>query len=127
MVPYHLYMNNPLVTIVTPVYNAEEFIQRTIDSVANQTYVNIEYLLINDCTPDKSQEIAILPNFARWIKNEVNMGEAASVNRGFELAKGKYVIVLSADDLLSKNLLGYAVEILENEDDVVAVYRTGKS
>lgn len=92
-----------LVSIITPMYNAERFISETITSVLNQTYKNWELLLIDDNSDDKTIDIAtafIAKNInIKLLKNETNQGAAVSRNKGIEAARGDYMAFLDADDI----------------------------
>lgn len=92
-----------LVSIVTPVYNAEKYIKETIASVQNQTYDNWEMILVDDASSDNSVEIIkdIIkhqPNI-QLISLEKNSGSAVTRNKGIQQAKGQYLTFLDADDL----------------------------
>jgi glycosyltransferase involved in cell wall biosynthesis len=111
-------------SIITPVYNGEKWISKTIESVletcANFSY---EYIIINDGSLDGTKEI--LSAYSKEVKivNQENQGEAASVNNGLNLAQGKYVIVVSADDpMRSSDLLRLAKATLDNDTNIVCVY-----
>ncbi len=73
----------PKVSIVVPVYKAELFLEETIQTVLNQTYENWEMLLINDCSPDASFEIAekYLGDKIKWFEQEINSGAGLTRNR----------------------------------------------
>lgn len=96
-------MEQKLVSIITPVYNAEQFIEETLVSVLNQTYPHWEYLLINDCSTDKSAQI--IEAYAqedpriRLITLEENSGAAVARNKGLSLAKGSYIAFIDSDDI----------------------------
>ncbi|WP_375238867.1 glycosyltransferase family 2 protein [Aurantibacter sp.] len=93
----------PLVSIITPMYNSENFISESINSIQNQTYTNWELWLIDDCSLDET--ISIVDQFIKkdsrihLIKNGTNSGAAISRNKGIEAAKGNYIAFLDADDL----------------------------
>jgi glycosyltransferase involved in cell wall biosynthesis len=91
----------PLVSIIIPCYNSERFIEEAINSAINQTYKNIEVIVINDCSTDKSLDI--ITSFSSKIHIEnflVNQGVQRARNRGIELAKGEYIKFLDSDDVL---------------------------
>jgi glycosyltransferase involved in cell wall biosynthesis len=97
------------VSIITPVYNVEGCIEKTIDSIINQSSKNFELLLIDDGSEDKSIEIAenLLVNSDvnyRIIRQE-NSGVSAARNRGISEAKGKYVCFLDSDDYIHKDYI----------------------
>ncbi|MGV8815437.1 MAG: glycosyltransferase family 2 protein [Gelidibacter sp.] len=110
---------SPKVSVIIPVYNAEGFIIDTINSILNQTYKNIEIIIIDDHSTDNSYEIALRYTSDKIIigKNQ-KKGACAARNRGFELSSGDYIQYLDADDLLSENKIQSQVELLKNCDDV---------
>ena len=97
-----------LVSIIVPVYNAEEFLNRTIESVLGQSYKDIELLLVNDGSIDSSEAIckdhALRDNRVRVITQE-NMGPAAARNTGIRQAAGEFAFFLDADDLIENNTI----------------------
>lgn len=90
-----------LVSIVVPVYNAERFLEDTINTVRKQTYENWELLLVDDCSTDKCERIVSKykdDKRIRWIKQIKNVGPARTRNHGISLANGEYLCFLDADD-----------------------------
>lgn len=91
----------PLVSVVMPVYNGEKYLKESIESILNQTYKNIEFIIIDDCSTDSS--FKIIQNFKdvriKYLKNKKNSGQSASRNNGMNLAKGKYIAIMDADDV----------------------------
>ena len=98
----------PKISIIIPVYNAERYLNQTLESVTNQTYKDIELILINDCSTDNS--LGILEEFAqkderiKIISNEQNSGAAVSRNNGLAIAQGDYLLFLDADDIYEPDL-----------------------
>lgn len=93
-----------LVSIIVPVFNAEKFLRRSIESVLNQSYANFELLLVNDGSTDSSKEICSL--FAAHDKrisliHQDNRGPAAARNNGVRHCSGEYVLFLDADDYIA--------------------------
>ncbi len=91
----------PAVSIITPAYNAERYLQATIDSVARQTYEDFEHLIIDDCSNDGTALIissASTDPRVRVHRNAKNLGVAATRNAGLELARGALICFLDADD-----------------------------
>lgn len=111
-------MKNNLVSIVVPVYNAEKFLAETIETVLNQTYENWELLLVNDCSKDNSEEIAkkYLNKKIKWIDMEKNSGAALTRNKGIEVASGRYLCFLDADDLWEKDKLQKQVKFMQDNN-----------
>lgn len=96
-------MKEKLVSIVTPVFNASEFIEETILSVINQSYHHWEYWLINDCSEDNSAEIIKKyenqDDRIHLINLKENSGAAVARNEGIRLSKGKYIAFIDSDDV----------------------------
>ena len=91
------------VSIITPAYNAENFLPETIDSVLNQTFRDWELIVVDDCSTDRTFEIASAyaekdPR-VRVIRNESNSGVAATRNHGLDEATGDYIAFVDSDDL----------------------------
>jgi len=110
----------PLVSIITPLYNSEAFLEATIQSVLNQTYTNWELFLIDDCSLDKTIEIAnryiSKSTKIKLLKNEINSGAAISRNKGIEASKGDYIAFLDADDLWKPNKLEVQVQFMQTNN-----------
>ena len=95
--------NDCLVSIITPVYNCEQYISETIESVLSQTYTNWEMILVDDCTPDNSAQIIMQyqsrDSRIKYIKLPNNGGAAVARNTALEAAQGRYIAYLDADDI----------------------------
>ncbi len=119
-------MNNPLVSIVLPTYNGEEYISRAIQSIINQTYTNWELIIVNDCSVDSTSEI--INNFSKQdsrikvINNDKNMKLPASLNRGFKEANGEYYTWTSDDNEYYPEAIAKMVSFLNNNSDFGMVY-----
>ena len=113
----------PTVTILLPVYNAEQTVSETIDSILVQTYSNFELLIINDGSDDRSEEIitSYSDKRIRYYANQENRGLIYTLNRGIEIAEGDYIARIDADDLMLKNRLEVQVDYMERHLDVVAL------
>lgn len=111
-------MEEELISIIVPVYNAENFLEDTINTVLNQTYKNWELLLINDCSKDKSKKIAkkYLSDKIRWIDMPTNGGAASARNKGIELSKGEYICFLDADDLWENEKLEKQIRYMKEKN-----------
>lgn len=100
---------NPLVSIITPAYNCEKYIEETIISVLGQTYGNWEYIIVNDASSDGTgnilQEYADLDKRIRIVTLEKNEGVATARNVGTEEASGEYIAFLDSDDQWKKEKL----------------------
>lgn len=105
-----------LVSVITPVYNAEKYIGEMIDSVLLQTYKNIELVLVDDCSKDNSFDVIKKYNDDRIIyhKQEKNMGAGVARNTALEIARGQYVAFLDADDIWENNKIEKQIELMKN-------------
>lgn len=92
-----------LISIITPVHNAEDFVSECIESVRNQTYTNWEHILVDDCSSDRSAEIiksySNLDPRIKCIKLIKNSGAGIARNKAIEISKGTYIAFLDCDDL----------------------------
>ena len=112
-------MEKDLISIVVPVFNAEKFIGDTINNILNQTYKNWELLLIDDCSTDSSKNIISkftnLDKRIHYYKQKQNGGPALARNKGLDLAKGKYICFIDADDLWDNNKLEKQVMFMKEK------------
>lgn len=118
-------MNLPKVSVIIPLYNAGEYLEETIQSVINQTYKNIELIIIDDGSTDNSLSIA--QNYSNdfiSVIQQVNLGASAARNHGLLLAKGEYIQFLDADDLLSPSKIEEQVKSLRKSPNYIAVCNT---
>lgn len=121
--------NDLLVTVITPTYNQGEFIEDTIKSVIFQTYKNIEYLIIDNESDDKTEQIvnryrAQYSNI-RYIK-EKDSGQADALNKGFNLANGDIVCWLNSDDYYARNnVIEKIVGIFSEKQDIDVIFGNG--
>lgn len=103
---------NKLVSVIIPIYNREKFLKKCIDSVLNQTYSNLEIILVDDCSTDSSvdicEEFKEKDNRIKIFRNKTNQGVAYSRNVGVSMATGEYLIFVDSDDFITK----YYVEFL---------------
>lgn len=120
--------NSPLVSVIMPVYNAEEFLVDSINSILNQTYKNIELIIINDKSTDGSLKIItkFLKKYPKIIKlinlkRNLNRGGDACANIGIKQAKGKYIARMDADDISHPKRLERQVNFLEKNSDYFLV------
>jgi len=117
--------SEPLVSIIMPVYNVEEYIEEALDSLVNQKYKYFQLIAVNDGSTDESFEILkkyekdkIFANFI--IISQENHGLSEARNSGVKLAKGKYVYFMDSDDCISPETIEKCVEFAEKADlDIV--------
>lgn len=115
---------NPLVSICIPMYNSEKYITDTIESLINQTYKEIEIIIIDDGSEDKSVDMVnnIKDSRIRLYKNGINRGLPYTRNRGIDLAKGKYIALIDADDIAYLNRIKIQVDFMEKNREYGVIY-----
>ena len=90
-----------LISIITPCYNSEKYLEQTYHSIKKQTYTNWEWIIVDDCSKDLS--VALLKSFndSRIIihLNSINSGASESRNEALRLAKGQFITFIDSDDL----------------------------
>lgn len=107
----------PLVSIVTPNYNSEKYIAKTIQSVLEQSYKNWEMIIVDDCSSDDS--IKTIESYIKkdsrimLIKMDKNLGVALCRNKAIEVSRGKYLAYLDSDDLWASNKLKKQIQYME--------------
>jgi hypothetical protein len=110
-----LQRDGPLVSVIVRTYNRRRFLERALDSVAAQTYRNLEAVVVNDAG-ESVNDIVGRYTFARLIENERNLGTTRSANVGLEAARGAYVGLLDDDDLLFPDHFSRLVGALEGSE-----------
>lgn len=115
-----------LISICIPVYNAERFIKETIQSVLDQTIVDFEIVITDNCSTDRTEEIVKYFKDYRinYVKNSSNLGAEKNWNKSLKLASGKYIKLLCADDILYPTCLEEQLAVLESFDNVDVVLVT---
>lgn len=114
-----------LVGIYIPAYNADQFIDKAIASVLNQSFRDFELLIVDDASTDNTAEVAssYLENpKVTYFRNEHNLGMSSNWNRGISLLKNKYIAKLDADDFHHPEFLSETISVLENNPGVGMVF-----
>lgn len=110
--------NQPLVSVIIPLYNSEEYIAETIKSALNQTYKHIEVIVVDDGSTDNSLAVAKQYESEKVrVYHQENSGAPVARNYGFRLSKGQYIQYLDSDDLLTPHKIEKQVEALSKKDD----------
>ena len=105
-----------LVSIIMPSYNTASFIAESIQSVLEQSYKDWELIIVDDCSPDNTDDVVkpyLSDKRIRYLKNEKNSGAAVSRNRALREAKGKWIAFLDSDDLWMPEKLQKQVRFME--------------
>ena len=111
------------VTTVIPAYNVEHYIREAIESVLFQTYKDIELIVVDDGSTDRTTEI--VKNFGskiEYVRHAENKGLSVARNTGIRQAKGKYLAFLDADDIWIPTKIEEQVKLLEGNEDLALVY-----
>jgi glycosyltransferase involved in cell wall biosynthesis len=113
----------PRVSIGLPIYNAEKYLEEAIDSILAQTYTDLELIISDNASTDRTQEICLRyaqnDQRIRYYRNDSNLGGAPNHNIVFRLAKGEYFKWAAYDDKLAPDFLLKCVEVLDKHPDVV--------
>lgn len=120
---------NKVVSIIIPIYNAEKYLNRCIDSIVKQSYANVEIIALNDGSTDNSLPILLeyeknYPKIIRVI-NQKNMGVSKTRNKGIKLASGEYIMFMDNDDYIDPDYIEKFVSEIDksNLDVVIGGYR----
>lgn len=116
-------MNEDLISIIVPIYNAENNLDKCIESILSQTYKKLEIILINDGSTDKSAEICLKYLTDKRVKliNNHNMGLSKSRQAGIELSNGKYLCTIDADDFIQLDYIEKLYKSIKFENSDISV------
>jgi len=117
-------VENPLVSIIIPIYNVEQYLERCLESIYNQTYKNIEVLLINDGSPDQSYKIAkaFAEKDLRFKYYEKDNGGLSSArNFGIDRCSGEYISFVDSDDWVEEDFIDRLVEASQRSQSDIAI------
>lgn len=111
-----------LISVVIPVFNSEKFIYQTLCSVQEQTYPNIEIIVVNDASTDKSDEkiLDFMKQYTniKYCKNQIGKGAAKARNKALAMATGRYVAFLDSDDIWKPNKLKKQLHLMKQKNAV---------
>src|SRR3989344_4775519 len=112
----------PKISIITPVYNRGVLIKETIDSILDQSYPNLEYIVVNDGSTD--DRLKVIRKYGNKLKviNQENQGETAAVNKGLKMATGEIVCILNSDDLLNPGSLRKVINFFNRYPNIIVAY-----
>lgn len=111
------------ISVVTSVFNAEDFIAETIQSVIDQSFSDWEYILLDDCSSDRSAQI--IQGYAdkdpriRLVKNETNKGQCTNLNNGIKMARGEFIARLDHDDICHPDRFIKQISYMDEHKDVI--------
>ena len=115
--------NNPAISVLMPVYNGERFLREAIDSILSQTFRDFELIIINDGSTDNTESIikSYSDTRIRYVKNEKNLRLIKTLNKGIDLAKGKYIARMDADDIALPQLFEKQIEAFDKDSSISIV------
>lgn len=113
----------PKVTVLTTVYNGLPYLKEAIESTLKQTYSNFEFLMIDDASTDGSWEciLSYTDPRVRVVRNQHNIGQVASLNKGLQLARGEFIARLDQDDVNLPDRLKEQLEFLEKHREITII------
>lgn len=113
----------PKISVIMPAYNAEKYIKEAMDSILEQTWGDFEFIVLNDCSKDRTEEIILSYADERivYVRNEKNLGVAATLNKGLGLAKGEYIARMDADDISMPDRFEKQVAYLDAHPEVAVL------
>ncbi len=117
---------NARASVIIPVYNGEKYIRSAIRSALKQSYKDIEIIVVDDASTDRTPEI-VLEEFGSLViyhRNEVNRERSFSRNKGFDISSGKYIFFLDADDEWEDDYIKESIDVLERYDVAYSFPRT---
>lgn len=120
-------MNNPLISIIIPVYNVEPYLQQCVDSVLKQSYKNIEVFLVDDGSKDRSPELC--DKYAQQdarikVIHKENGGQGDARNKALDIAEGEYITFVDSDDYLDDNYVQYLFDLLQHNNADISICET---
>ena len=120
-------MKMPLISVIVPIYNAEKYIERCVNSILLQTYDNIEVIVVDDngkgtehqlLTEKAMEKYADNPK-VQYIPHQVNKNGSCARNTGIRSAKGRYILFLDSDDFLAADALSKILYYVEADKDII--------
>ena len=118
-----------MISVIVPVYNVEEYLEECLESIKNQTYTNIEVILVNDGSTDGSREICerFCQKDSRFkLINQENQGQSVARNRVVKESAGEFIMFVDSDDVIKKNVLEVLLPYMKTEVDIVECRMTRK-
>lgn len=113
---------NPIISVVMPVYNREQYLKESIESILKQTFTDFEFIIVDDQSTDSSwqiiQEYAKKDSRIIAVKNSGIKGCWAARNKGWDLAKGKYMAIMDSDDISVSERLQQEFDFMEQNPDI---------
>jgi glycosyltransferase involved in cell wall biosynthesis len=114
------------VSVIISAYNAEKYLSQTLDSVLNQTYSNLEIIVVNDGSTDST--LSVLETYSDKIKiiTQVNKGQDAALNNGYKNCSGEFIKFMDSDDLINPEMIELQMKALEGSHNKIAYAEWGR-
>ncbi len=116
--------NKPLISVIVPVYKVEKYLKKCVESLQNQTYKNLEIILVDDGSPDNSPKMCdeLMENDCRIkVVHKENGGQSSARNVGLEIAKGEWIAFVDSDDYIDQDMLEKLYQAIEENQADMAV------
>ena len=117
-------MSSPLISVVVPIYNVEHYLERCLDSIISQTYTNLEIILVDDGSTDRSGAIAdayAAKDSRVKVIHQKNGGLSIARNTGIEACRGEYLLFIDSDDYIAPNMCECLLSHLTEADADIAI------
>ena len=118
-----------MISIIVPVYNVESYLEECLESIKNQTYADIEVILVNDGSTDGSREICeqyCEKDIRFRLINQENQGQSVARNRGVKESVGQFIMFVDSDDVINTNVLEVLLPYMKTDEDIVECRMTRK-
>ena len=118
-----------MISVIVPVYNVEEYLEECLESIQHQTYTNIEVILVNDGSTDRSKEICeqyCEKDIRFKLINQENQGQSVARNRGVKESVGQFIMFVDSDDVINTNVLEVLIPYMKTDVDIVECRMTRK-
>lgn len=119
--------NSPLISVIVPVYKVEPYLERCVNSIINQTYKNLEIILVDDGSPDNCgkicDELAIKDNRIKVIHKQ-NEGQSKARNEGLDIAQGEFITFVDSDDWLETEAYQLLISMIKDSDIAIFGHKT---
>ena len=118
-----------MISVIVPVYNVEEYLEECLESIRQQTYTDIEVILVNDGSTDSSKEICerFCQADSRFrLINQENQGQSVARNRGVKESVGQFIMFVDSDDVINTNVLEVLLPYMKTDVDIVECRMTRK-
>ena len=115
---------NPLITVITPVYNRGDLLKKAIQSVLDQTFQAFEYIILDDCSTENIKKIVDEFDDSRikYIRHSENKMISEAYNTAIRNSRGKYIATLETDDLWHSTKLEKQLKVFQQDDEIGVVY-----